>query len=174
VSDAPRQLTWIAHLEDILKAHRPGDGPAIRPARSGDKAALAEIYFASYPRSIVADPAAAREEMKQTFGGEYGSLDLGASPVVVSGGEIIAAVLTVGEAPWVDTPPGPFIIEVMVRPEHRGRGLARRCLAAAARTLSSQGKQTVALRVMSDNEGALALYRDLGFRPWEGSGDGNR
>jgi ribosomal protein S18 acetylase RimI-like enzyme len=105
--------------------------------------------------------------MEVTFEGEYGQLDLASSPVLVYEDEIVASVMTVLQAPWDDTPPGPFIIEVIVHPEHRRHGLAEYLMIDTASRLIDQGQETVGLRVMSDNEGALSLYGRLGFTEWE-------
>jgi ribosomal protein S18 acetylase RimI-like enzyme len=169
-----QQLTWIAHLSDILRSERGlPDGYTIRATEEADKAALAALYFATYPREIVADPAAALEEIERAFLGDYGDLDFAASPVAFYSNAMTASVTTVVKAPWEDTPPGPFIIEVMVHPEHRRRGLAECLISHAARELTRQGKRIVALRVMSNNTGALRLYRKLGFVPWSPDEEGH-
>jgi ribosomal protein S18 acetylase RimI-like enzyme len=131
-----------------------------------DKEALANLYFAAYPRNVVSDPAKALEEMERVYLGEYGALNLAASPIVSHGTDLAASVLTVLETPWDRTPAGPFIIEVMVHPAHRRRGLASFLMSLAARELKRRGMETVALRVMSDNTSALRLYHKLGFAAW--------
>jgi ribosomal protein S18 acetylase RimI-like enzyme len=175
MTEKVRQLTLIARIEDILSNEaRLATGYDVRETTYEDRQGLVELYFASYPRDIVRDPADALKELEQTYEGEYGKLDLHASPLAIYGKTIVGSVLTVEEAPWDDTPRGPFIIEVMVHPAHRQKGIARYLMKAAAQELASQGKATVALRVMSDNEGALDLYRNLGFIPWEDSGNSSR
>ena len=162
--EKPKQLTLIASLDDIIRpAEKIPAGYELRLATADDKRALAELYLAAYPEDIVKDITEALEEMDQTFQGEYGQLDLSSSPVIVLEDDIAASVMTVVEAPWDDTPPGPFIIEVIVHPEHRRLGLAEYLMAETASRLVDQGKTTVALRAMSNNEGALALYSRLGF-----------
>ena len=162
-----KQLTLVAGLEDILR--EPASeipGYDIRPARLCDEEALSRLYLATYPKEIVKDLTEAREEFRLTYEGEYGPLDLNASPLALEGEELVAGVLTVTEAPWPDTPPGPFMIELMVHPEHRRRGLAVYLIQETARRLTASGGKTAALRVMSDNTGALHLYRRLGFHEW--------
>jgi ribosomal-protein-alanine N-acetyltransferase len=161
------QLTLIAEIVDVLRPERQlGPGYDIRETTDQDVSELADLYFAAYSPEMVKDLPAAREEIEQAFRGEYGRLDLTASPVVIHGGVIVGSVTTVDEAPWDDTPPGPFIIEVMVHPDHRRRGLAECMIKAAAGRLAKAGRQTVALRVMSDNTKALPLYHRLGFASW--------
>lgn len=168
MSEEADQITLMANIASLPLAnlalpHR----YEFRETRLQDTQELANLYFAAYPRLIVETEVAALEEIQVTFKGEYGDLDLSASPLVTTAGMIAAAILTVKEAPWDDTPPGPFLIEVIVHPDHRRRGLARAAVLQASSTLLAKGEQTVALRVMSDNEAALKLYRGLGFRRWE-------
>ncbi len=53
---------------------------------------------------------------------------------------------------------------VGVRPEHRGRGLGRELVRWGVRTACERGASRVVLAVEGENEGAIALYRSLGFR----------
>jgi ribosomal protein S18 acetylase RimI-like enzyme len=48
---------------------------------------------------------------------------------------------------------------------HRGRGLGSQALRAACRDLFEAGARTVGLEVAVDNERALRLYSEIGFRP---------
>jgi len=160
-----QQLTWSARLADVLRAAPPDYGRGIRPASKEDEIPLGELYFAAYAGREVARLEEAHEELRRTFAGEYGALDLAGSSVAASEQRLVGAVLTVHEAPWPDTPSGPFVIEVMVHPRWRRRHLALRCMLSTAAALRSRGEERMALRVKSDNEGALALYRRLGFRP---------
>lgn len=161
------QLTLVAGLVQLTPPPAaPLDGYLVRETRKTDLQGLAALYFAVYPRDIVATEDDALQEIRATFEGEYGHLDLQASPVLLSADGIVASVMTVTQAPWPDTPPGPFFIEVMVHPTHRRRGLARYAVLMATQILRGAGKESVGLRVMSDNEGALALYAQLGFGRW--------
>ena len=56
------------------------------------------------------------------------------------------------------------IIELMVRPDFRRRGLAEFLVRSAASTLRAQGEKVVGLRVMSNNTPAIRLYSKLGFK----------
>ncbi len=165
------QLTLIASAAQVALRRAPlAPGYALRPTRAADREALAELYLHAYAPHFVSTFAEAREEMGQTFAGAYGPLLPELSPAVICDAALVGAVQTVAQAPWPDTPPGPFIIEVMVRAEHRRRGLATAALGWAARRALRRGHATLALRVESANEGAVALYRGLGFRDWTGRG----
>ena len=166
--DKPRQLTLIADICNIPRSGREMvSGYNFRKIAKSDRSRLAELYYAVYPRSIVKNIKTAYTEIDQTFDGVFGELDLEASPVALYSKEIIASIQTVKQAPWDFTPSGPFIIQVMVHPGHIRLGLAEFLIRMAIEKLSINGLKTAALRVMSDNEGAVALYRKIGFEPWK-------
>jgi ribosomal protein S18 acetylase RimI-like enzyme len=67
------------------------------------------------------------------------------------------------------------IANVAVHPEYRRRGIARSLMAAALDMIETHAGRTVMLQVRHDNDGAIRLYRSLGFRiignmtSWEAS-----
>jgi GNAT superfamily N-acetyltransferase len=160
-------LTLMAQTEVVARGGwQLPQGYEIRPVGEGDAPALAELYLAAYSRDIVQDLAAAEEEMRQTFAGEYGPLVAGLSPVITATGKVVSAILTVAQAPWPDTPAGLFLIEVITHPHHRRRGLARAGLGWLASRAQAQGSGRLALRVEAGNSAALALYRACRFLDW--------
>jgi len=168
MTDASAQLMLIADLGDVLRSDRAlAPGYSSRSLREDDRDAVSVLYYAAYPPPRTPDLESARVEIAVSYTGEYGVLDLGASSVIEHDGLVIAAVMTVFEAPWPGSPPGPFVIEVMTEPAHRRLGLAEHALVTSAKVLNSRGAPTMALFVVSDNAGARALYEKLGFRPWE-------
>ncbi|MEM8533345.1 MAG: GNAT family N-acetyltransferase [Chloroflexota bacterium] len=168
MTESGQQLTLIAQLKDVVRNERSlAQGYQVRQIEHQDRLSLADLYFAVYPRDIVADVAAACDEMEQTFTGAYGQLDMVASPMLRHNHIVVGAVMTVESAPWPDTPVGPFIIEVMVHPAYQRLGIAAYLIQWTARNLIARGKRTMALRVMSDNTGARALYDKLGFESWD-------
>ena len=54
-----------------------------------------------------------------------------------------------------------------VRPDARGRGLAKELVRAAAALLRERGAEAVELNVLEDNVAARGLYEDIGFRTVE-------
>ena len=63
--------------------------------------------------------------------------------------------------------PALFLEGIFVRPEHRGRGVARALCEAAGRWGVQQGCREFASDVEADNEDSLAAHRHLGFEETE-------
>lgn len=71
-----------------------------------------------------------------------------------------------------DTPPYPafiprrytYLMDLVVAPEHRGRGIGRALLGAVKDWAESRGAEFIELGVLAQNEGAVRLYESLGFR----------
>lgn len=148
--------------------HRPGiEDVEFRTPRRSDISRLGALYFSSYEPGVPgADLEEATADIAAVYDGLYGVFWPDASAVAIADETIVGSLLTVEEAPWDDTPPGPFIVELFVDRAHRRRGIARqlmhRCLAA----LQSGGSTAVGLRVVADNQPARDLYSSLGFVPW--------
>ena len=69
---------------------------------------------------------------------------------------------------WYDAPSGTGQVEpVGVLHEERGRGLGRAIVAECVRRLLRRGAREVLVEVDAGNAAALALYRSLGFRPFQ-------
>lgn len=56
-----------------------------------------------------------------------------------------------------------FIYDVVVLPEHRRQGHARRALRLVEQHAASQGATSMGLNVFAGNDAARALYRELGY-----------
>ncbi|GAA4171254.1 GNAT family N-acetyltransferase [Gryllotalpicola koreensis] len=60
--------------------------------------------------------------------------------------------------------PGPFVIDLFVRPELRGRGVGRALISGAIAACASTGDKTLSLRVGEGTSlAARQLYGRLGF-----------
>ena len=163
-------VTLLADVYGVVESGLPAASTAftIRPSTPSDLDEIGALYFRSYKageactteQEAVADVAA-------SFEGDYGEYLYAASPVALSGSTIVAAVMTVKQAPWSDTPTCPFVIELFTDPEHRRSGLATALLATAANAVTKITR-SIALRVEEQNSSAIAVYNKLGFRPWNG------
>ena len=160
-------LTLIADVATV--AARARAAPArfeLRPSTVDDLGQVGRLYFRSYDPGVACgteDEALA--DVSASFNGDYGEYLPEASPVVLDGFTIVAAVMTVEQAPWVNTPTCPFVIDLFVAPKCRRVGLASALLGAVAKSVSSRG-ESIALRVDEYNVAALALYDSIGFRRW--------
>jgi ribosomal protein S18 acetylase RimI-like enzyme len=56
-----------------------------------------------------------------------------------------------------------FLYDIVVLPEHRRRGFASAALTAIEEMVRAAGCISLGLNVFSSNDGAIALYRKLGF-----------
>lgn len=148
----------------LPSTHLAAASPDVRPVTPADAIDLAVSYLAAYPPFIGAtDLPSAREEIRATFAGEYGDLILDACLGHVHEGVVIGAIFTTTHSIWDDLP-GPFVIDLFVRPGHRGRGIGRALIEAAIAACAELGAATVSLRVGEGTDPAAhRLYRRLGF-----------
>jgi len=163
-----RRLTLIANLPLPAPSPAAPAGYTIRPYSDADVPDLARLQYASYDPGIAYDTVEeALQDYEATFAGAYGEIWPDATLVAVApDGSLAAAILTVRQAPWDETPAGPFVIELYSGRSHRRLGLARTLLHRAAETVAGAGLTTIALRVDEPNLPARALYESLGFKPW--------
>ncbi|MEV6412281.1 GNAT family N-acetyltransferase [Kribbella sp. NPDC051718] len=139
----------------------PPPGVVLREPSPTDAEALGRLYYEAYNPPVVDNEAAGIEDIRLTFEGTYGPLNLATSRLAFNGGEMIGAVLIVDRAPWPDTPDCPFIIEAFTAPTWRRKGLASALLTECM----AQSPGRFALNVLPDNTAALKLYGVLGFQP---------
>jgi ribosomal-protein-alanine N-acetyltransferase len=127
----------------------PEGGPAIRPAREGDLAAVHRIERESFPQPW---PYASF----RSYLAEDGFL-------VADGedGEVVGYVIA-DAIPNHGTPLG-HIKDLGVAREHRGQEIGSTLLARGLDFLAATGAATAKLEVREGNEGAIRLYRRFGF-----------
>ena len=126
-------------LLTLPSTHLAAASPDVRPVTPADAIDLAVSYLAAYPPFIGAtDLPSAREEIRATFAGEYGDLILDACLGHVHEGVVIGAIFTTTHSIWDDLP-GPFVIDLFVRPGHRGRGIGRALIEAAIAACAELG-----------------------------------
>lgn len=141
---------------------------SVRSVAANDADILGLLHFTAYGPTISPNLEASVKEMEDMYRGDFGELWLAASPLVYQQGELVGAALTVYTAPWKDTPICPFIIDLMVSPDHRRAGLATYLLYVVASKALAARQTHISLRVREDNRPALRLYHRLGFVEWEG------
>lgn len=111
-----------------------------RPARADDIDDLGTLYHRSYPPGVATDTVReAIDDVRASWEGVYGPFAAELSPVAEMDGHVRAAVMTVWQATWPDTPTGPFVIEVFTDPAFRRRGLAASLLSWTLATASETG-----------------------------------
>ncbi len=153
-------MLLIRHPSPLQLSPAP-DGVVLRAPSVADTVELGRLYYESYPPGVACDTeAAAIEDIRVTFEGEYGPLSLTKSFLAVADETLVGAVLVVDRAPWPNTPDCPFIIELFTAPTVRRQGLAKTLL-----TTCLQHPTAFALQVATDNAPAVELYESLSFQP---------
>ena len=77
--------------------------------------------------------------------------------------ELRLAILVVRESPWDDAPDGPFVVDLIVAPDYRRRGIATALISEVASRCTNWGFDSLALRLDRRHGGARELYSVLGF-----------
>jgi hypothetical protein len=78
VADDSTQLALASRIDDVrARARRFVRGYIFRSMTESDGAELADLYFHTYGRDVVASKDDADAELARTFAGEYGRLNLG-------------------------------------------------------------------------------------------------
>ncbi len=117
-------------------------------------AALFGAVYADYFVPVHLDGIALRTMVRRF------DLDLGASRIAVAGGQALAIALLGlrGTRAWVGG--------MGVVPQARRTGLGRRLMEVVVAVARARGCDAVQMEVLEQNAGAIALYRELGFRAW--------
>ena len=164
--------TLIGSLADLAQLTRPNAAhQSIRyePLGRAHREQVADLYRVSYPPGVgAADLDDALAEVDATYAGEFGTLIAAASPVAMLGEQAVGSIQVVHRSPWDPDLDCPFIIELFVRPEARGKGIARALLTRAALACQRRRETKIALRT-SDQGGtspaAFHLYAVAGMAP---------
>jgi len=111
---------------------------------------------------IGANPTEYRYVIETILAGQLGRFVDEASTALIESAPVrlVGAVLTVEQSVH-----RAILVDLLVDPEHRRRGLGRYLLAWALRALRGLGYETARLWVTDDNTPALTLYAAFDFRP---------
>ena len=159
-----RRSALVLPLDRSARGESQPEAPARRVGPS-DLAALAELLERAYradpwERAVFAtrrDPAEdARGAVERTLDGDFGTFLPAASFGVERDGRLVAATL-------LTDADGPRLAQVMVDPEERRRGLARRLIRRSVDAVRSSAPSAIRLTVSDWNRAAGRLYRSLGF-----------
>lgn len=164
-----RNLTMIIDLRSrpTSSAIESEENVAVRTPSRSDIPQIGQLYFEAYDPGLTGENVEeAVADIEASWNSEYGEFWEEASVVAELNGKIVGALLAVKQAPWELTPDGPFIIELFVDSEVRGRGVARQLMERGLHAMKVQGASSASLRVLADNTRAQNFYRSLGFTEW--------
>lgn len=158
------QRTLHAHVDALADVERPS-GIEIATLTRYDIPMLAVLTLDAYgdetaPEALLQ----ASEELRMTFDGAFGPTTDDSFVGAWDGGTLVGAILVVRESPWDDAPDGPFVVDLIVDPEYRRRGIATALVSEIARRCKDWGFDSLALRIDGRHHGAAELYGDLGFQ----------
>jgi ribosomal protein S18 acetylase RimI-like enzyme len=157
------QLTLVREPGMLGLAPLSPEGIHVRGIEEGDLEAVGGLYYsAGYPDEAVGHAADAVAEIRASWDGAYGAWVPEASLLAEHDGALVAAILIVDSPPWEDVTDLVFIIDLFTVPALRGRGIGRLLVRTALAVVGVS--REVGLRVDSENEPAVRLYRSLGFR----------
>lgn len=160
-------MTADLSTRESVEASASGTALVIREPTPSDIPEIGAVYFTAYEEGLAGENIEeATADIAASYDGEYGEFWMEGSAVAEVDGEIVGVLLAVRQAPWDQTPRGPFIIELFVGPDYRGRGVASRLLDHCLDTMASLGAESVGLRVLADNQQAQSLYAWAGFVEW--------
>ncbi len=145
------------------------ESPAIVPADLAQLDGLARAYFAAYPADTAAESMDdAQLEIQQTFAGEFGSLLPSASFMVIQAGRAVGGIFVVERSIWDQELDGPFVIDLFLMPEYRGRGIGKALVRESMRACQQGGSQHLSLRIgEGTSDSAMNIYQQLGFSALE-------
>jgi ribosomal protein S18 acetylase RimI-like enzyme len=155
------QLTMARDLTGAPEPPPGRPGVVIRPIEESDLAAVGRLYWSCYPAGEVGDEAEAVADVRASWRGEYGAWLHEASLLAEVNGRLAAAILVVDRPPWDDVADLVFVIDLFTEPARRRRGLGEALVRTALAAVDRD--RVVGLRVESENDAAVSLYRTLGF-----------
>ncbi len=158
----PRTLR--ARLDALAEVDRPA-GLQLATLTRYDIPAMAALHVVAYGSPEIAENLwEANDELRMAFDGAFGTPRDDSFVGAWMDGRLVGAVLGVTEAAPDDAPRGPFIIDTMVDPDYRRRGVATALVLELARRCRAWGFDEVALNLdLRATPGAAKLYELVGF-----------
>ena len=132
----------------------------IRPARTGDDAALLAIDFATWTPAVSPAPAPIPGERKSFFDEHHGP----ESYLVAEVDGVVSGYVSMHQS--IPLPSHSHVLEInglAVDPAVQGRGVGRELVEGAVAVAAKNGAAKVTLRVLGPNVGAKRLYERCGF-----------
>ena len=155
--------TLHAPLDALSAANRP-QGIEIATLTTFDIPALAALSLEAYGDDVTPEALLeTSEELRLTFEGAFGATTEDSFIGAWDGGTLVGAILVVRESPWDDAPDCPFVVDLIVAPDYRRRGIATALISEVATRCSRWGFDSLALRLDTRHGGARELYSVLGF-----------
>jgi GNAT superfamily N-acetyltransferase len=155
--------TLHAPLDALSAANRP-QGIEIATLTTFDIPALAVLALEAYDDAVTPEALLeTSEELRLTFEGAFGDTTEDSFVGAWDGGTLVGAILVVRESPWDDAPNGPFVVDLIVAPDYRRRGIATALVSEVASRCTHWGFDSLALRLEARHGGARELYSMLGF-----------
>jgi ribosomal protein S18 acetylase RimI-like enzyme len=160
------RMEMVFHPERPLPSRSPSPpGTIQRRLTPADETALAALHARAYrntfDRYLFLEEEDDAEDalllVRGVLSGRWGEFSASGSWGTFLGEHLVGATLVARR------PTGPLILDVMVDPELRGRGLGRATLSATVESLAREGSEAIYLNVTEGNDPALRLYRGLGF-----------
>ncbi|MCD4549417.1 MULTISPECIES: GNAT family N-acetyltransferase [unclassified Schaalia] len=158
------QRTMKAQLQALADVERP-ENYEIATLTRQDIPALAVLNIVAYEAPYTAQALfEATDELRLIFDGVFGIPRDDSFVGAWHEGTLIAAILVVVGPPWDEADTNtPVVLDLMVDPEFRRRGIATALIAEIARRCMKWGKESLSLRLDAHHSAAASLYDLLGF-----------
>ncbi|MDC4232891.1 GNAT family N-acetyltransferase [Actinomyces sp. B33] len=157
------QRTLQAQLDALADAARPA-GIEIATLTPYDIPTLAILTLEAYGEPVTAESVLeASEEIRLSFDGAFGPITEDSFIGAWDGGALVGAILVVRGSPWDEPTDDPVVMDLVVDPEYRRRGIATALVNEAASRCRDWGFDSLSLRLDSRHSGAHELYSVLGF-----------
>jgi GNAT superfamily N-acetyltransferase len=135
-------------------------GPILRAATAADVPAMhAMIRELADFEQLLHEVKAVEDDLRRAL---FGTTPVAEALVVTVGGETAAFALFYTTYSTFAGKPGLYLEDLFVRPEHRGRGLGKRLLAAGAEIAVARGLARYEWSVLDWNARAIEFYEGRG------------